>query len=78
MGFCDLDAGGGGVFPRNHRQTGIWVPNIMFPMFGTVKTLFTLFLDLVTGCDQLVTAGHTFILLLKSQGTLPESFIKIG
>ena len=34
--------------------------------------------DLVTRCDQLVTPGHTFILILKAQGIFLQSFIKIG
>ena len=54
-----------------------WVPIIMYPKFGAVKTSFTLFLDLVTGSDQLVTASHHFILLVRSQGKILESFGKI-
>ena len=39
---------------------------------------FSAFYDLVTPCDQLVTPGHTAILILKAQGIFPQSFIKIG
>ena len=49
----------------------------MFTKFGSVWTSFTLFLDMVIGCDQLVTAGHTFILLLISQGIISESLVLI-
>ena len=34
--------------------------------------------DLVTRCDQLVTPGHTLILILRAQGIFPKSFVKIG
>ena len=39
---------------------------------------FSAFYDLVTPCDQLVTPGHTFILILKAQGIFLQSFVKIG
>ena len=39
---------------------------------------FSAWSHLVTPCDQLVTPGHTFILILKAQGIFLQSFIKIG
>ena len=39
---------------------------------------FSALYDLVTPCDQLVTPGHTSILILMARGVIPESFVKIG